>query len=105
MPTYAYACKACDYRGEHYQSFDEDALTTCGDCGGQLRKLFSSVGVMFKGSGFYRTDSRGGGRTSSLAPAKTDTPAASAAKSEPAASASVPSSDGGSSASTGALAS
>lgn len=58
MPTYAYACTVCDHRFDVQQSFSDDALTTCPECSGQLRKLFSSVGVVFKGSGFYRTDSR-----------------------------------------------
>lgn len=58
MPTYAYACTVCDHRFDVQQSFSDDALTTCPECAGQLRKLFSSVGVVFKGSGFYRTDSR-----------------------------------------------
>ncbi|ROS78724.1 FmdB family zinc ribbon protein [Cellulomonas sp. PhB143] len=60
MPTYAYACTACDHRFDIHQSFTDDALTTCPVCGGRLRKVFSSVGVTFKGSGFYRTDSRSG---------------------------------------------
>jgi len=58
MPTYAYACTACDHRLEVVQSFSDDALTVCPECGGRLRKVFGSVGVVFKGSGFYRTDSR-----------------------------------------------
>lgn len=60
MPTYQYACTECGHRFEQYQSFSEDALTVCGECGGRLRKVFNSVGVTFKGSGFYRTDSRSG---------------------------------------------
>ena len=60
MPTYAYACTACDHRFEIFQSFNEDSLTTCPECTGRLRKLFNAVGVVFKGSGFYRTDSRSG---------------------------------------------
>ncbi|MDO5628293.1 MAG: zinc ribbon domain-containing protein [Mobilicoccus sp.] len=58
MPTYAYACTACDHRFETVQSFTDDALTECPECAGRLRKLFNSVGVVFKGSGFYRNDSR-----------------------------------------------
>ena len=58
MPTYAYRCTVCGHELEAKQSFSDDALTVCPDCGGALRKLFSSVGVVFKGSGFYRTDSR-----------------------------------------------
>ena len=58
MPTYAYACTACDNRFDVHQSFSDDALTECPECTGRIRKLFSSVGIVFKGSGFYRTDSR-----------------------------------------------
>lgn len=58
MPTYAYACTDCDHHFEVRQSFTEDALTECPKCEGRLRKLFNAVGVVFKGSGFYRTDSR-----------------------------------------------
>ena len=60
MPTYAYACTACAHRFEVQQSFTDAALTTCPECEGRLRKLFNSVGIVFKGSGFYRTDSRNG---------------------------------------------
>lgn len=59
MPTYAYACTACDHRFDAVQSFTEDSLTLCPECGGSLRKQYGSVGVTFNGSGFYRTDSRG----------------------------------------------
>ncbi len=58
MPTYQYACTACSHSFEQFQSFSEDALTECPDCTGRLRKLFNAVGVVFKGSGFYRNDSR-----------------------------------------------
>ena len=58
MPTYSYACTECDNRFDAVQAFSEDALTTCPVCSGRLRKLFGSVGVVFKGSGFYRNDSR-----------------------------------------------
>ena len=64
MPTYAYACTACDHRFEVVQSFSEDSLTECPQCEGRLRKLFNAVGVVFKGSGFYRTDSRSGSSAS-----------------------------------------
>lgn len=63
MPTYAYACTACDHRFETVQAFSDATLTDCPECTGRLRKLFNSVGIVFKGSGFYRTDSRDGGRT------------------------------------------
>ena len=58
MPTYQYACTECDHAFEQFQSFSEDSLTECPQCQGRLRKLFNAVGVVFKGSGFYRTDSR-----------------------------------------------
>lgn len=58
MPTYSYACTECDDRFDVVQAFTDDTLTTCEKCSGRLRKLFNSVGVVFKGSGFYRTDSR-----------------------------------------------
>lgn len=58
MPTYVYACKNCGHRFEQYQSFSEDSLTTCPECTQEtLRKVFDSVGIVFKGSGFYSTDS------------------------------------------------
>ena len=60
MPTYQYACTACDERLEVVQKFTDDSLTTCEECGGSLRKVYSPVGIVFKGSGFYRTDSRNG---------------------------------------------
>ena len=58
MPTYAYACTACAHHFEAHQSFTESSLTVCPECSGRLRKVFQSVGVVFKGSGFYRNDSR-----------------------------------------------
>ena len=61
MPTYSYRCRDCDVAFDIQQSFDEDSLTVCPQCDGGLRKLFNTVGVVFKGSGFYRTDSRGAG--------------------------------------------
>lgn len=58
MPTYEYACKSCGEHLEVVQKFTDDALTTCPACGGQLRKVFGSIGISFKGSGFYKNDSR-----------------------------------------------
>ncbi len=58
MPVYEYACKSCGEHLEVAQSFKDDPLTTCPACGGPLRKVFGSIGITFKGSGFYRTDSR-----------------------------------------------
>jgi putative FmdB family regulatory protein len=60
VPTYQYACTACDHRFDAVQSFSDPSLTDCPVCSGRLRKVFSSVGIVFKGSGFYRTDSRSG---------------------------------------------
>jgi putative FmdB family regulatory protein len=58
VPTYAYACTECDHRFDAVQSFSDASLTDCPQCTGRLRKLFSAVGIVFKGSGFYRTDNR-----------------------------------------------
>jgi putative FmdB family regulatory protein len=58
MPTYEYACTSCGQHVEVVQSMTAEPLRTCGACGGQLRKVFSPIGIVFKGSGFYRTDSR-----------------------------------------------
>ncbi len=69
MPTYAYACTACGHAFEAVQSFSDDSLTVCPECDGRLRKVFSSVGVVFKGSGFYRNDARAGAKSSTLSPA------------------------------------
>ena len=63
MPTYQYACTECGDRSEAVQRFTDDPLTVCSTCGGKLRKIFSPVGIVFKGSGFYRTDSRNGSST------------------------------------------
>src|SRR5918995_5460562 len=68
VPTYQYACTECGHAFEQFQSFSDDALTQCPECDGRLRKLFNAVGVVFKGSGFYRNDSRDAG---SAAPAAT----------------------------------
>ncbi|HET7475370.1 MAG TPA: FmdB family zinc ribbon protein [Dermatophilaceae bacterium] len=83
MPTYAYACTECSHRFDIVQAFTDDSLTVCPACGGRLRKMFNAVGVVFKGSGFYRTDSRAAnGDTSPKepSPAKNgDSPAAASA--------------------------
>lgn len=92
MPTYSYACTQCDNRFDIVQSFTDDALTVCSECSGALRKLFNSVGIVFKGSGFYRTDSRNGSGTASEPAAKSDSSGSSSSSS---------SSSGSSSASTG----
>ncbi|TCB99706.1 FmdB family transcriptional regulator [Micromonospora zingiberis] len=64
MPTYQYACTACGHQLEAVQSFSDEPLTECPACEGRLRKMFNSVGIVFKGSGFYRTDSRSSGSES-----------------------------------------
>ena len=64
MPTYAYACKQCGHRFDAVQSFADQTLTECPECGGILRKEYGSIGVTFNGSGFYRTDSRSGEKKS-----------------------------------------
>ena len=65
VPTYEYRCRSCGDELEVVQSFSDDPLTECPSCGGQLRKVFGSIGVTFKGSGFYKTDSRSSGSSSS----------------------------------------
>ncbi len=76
MPTYQYVCGQCDAPLEAVQSFSDDALTTCPECKAEaLKKVYGSVGVVFKGSGFYRNDSRG--TTSSATPSATDSSSAS----------------------------
>jgi putative FmdB family regulatory protein len=75
VPTYSYACTECGNRFDVVQAFTDDALTTCQQCSGRLRKLFNSVGVVFKGSGFYRTDSRESAKSSTNGSAKTDSSA------------------------------
>ncbi|WP_043628589.1 FmdB family zinc ribbon protein [Nonomuraea candida] len=90
MPTYQYACNDCGEQLEVVQKFTDDALTVCPDCQGSLRKVFSAVGIVFKGSGFYRTDNRSSSSTST-----SGTSAASSSK-----SGESKSSDSGSSTST-----
>ncbi|RZD87667.1 FmdB family zinc ribbon protein [Streptomyces albidoflavus] len=87
MPTYQYQCTECGEGLEAVQKFTDDALTVCPSCEGRLKKVFSAVGIVFKGSGFYRNDSRGA--SSSSAPASSSKPAE---KSEKAASGSSSSS-------------
>jgi putative FmdB family regulatory protein len=94
MPTYEYACTECGDRTEVVQSIADAPLTTCTVCGGRLRKVFSPVGIVFKGSGFYRTDSRGKARK----PAETT--ASSDAKDSKGSKDKASSSDGGSSSTT-----
>ncbi len=70
MPTYEYACTSCGHRLEAVQSFSDDALTECPECGGELRKVYAPVGIVLKGSGFYKTDSRAAARSGNGAGAK-----------------------------------
>lgn len=72
MPTYEYACTSCGHRLEVNQSFSDEPLTTCPECGGALRKVFGSVGIVLKGPGFYRTDSRSASATSRAKETGTD---------------------------------
>ncbi|SMQ16904.1 putative regulatory protein, FmdB family [Streptomyces sp. Ag82_O1-12] len=67
MPTYQYQCTECGEGLEAVQKFTDDALTECPNCAGRLKKVFSAVGIVFKGSGFYRNDSRGSSSSSSPA--------------------------------------
>ncbi|WP_079063334.1 FmdB family zinc ribbon protein [Peterkaempfera griseoplana] len=105
MPTYQYQCTECGSGLEAVQKFTDDALTECPQCKGRLRKVFSAVGVVFKGSGFYRTDSRSsssssvGSKTAAAAPsgASSSTSSSSGGDSSPK---SAPASGGGSSSST-----
>ncbi|HVF03811.1 MAG TPA: FmdB family zinc ribbon protein [Frankiaceae bacterium] len=90
MPTYQYACTACAERLEVVQRYTDDPLAECPSCGGALRKVFSPVGVVFKGSGFYKTDSRSSSSSSST-PSKSADPAPAS----PASSAAPSSSDSG----------
>ena len=81
MPTYQYACTECGHFFEAVQSFSDDSLTVCPECDGRLRKVFNAVGVVFKGSGFYRTDSRGSSSSDSST-SSSGTESATATKTE-----------------------
>lgn len=85
MPTYQYACTECGHAFDQFQSFSDASLTECPECGGKLRKVFSAAGVVFKGSGFYRTDSRSGS-SSSTSSASSTTSSSSTSSPAPAAS-------------------
>ncbi len=97
MPTYQYACTECGHEFEQFQSFSEDTLTVCPVCSGRLRKLFNAVGVVFKGSGFYRTDSRATSTSSTPATASTSGSDSSSTTSEKSSSSSTSDSSSGSS--------
>ncbi|MFF3319299.1 FmdB family zinc ribbon protein [Streptomyces sp. NPDC003035] len=106
MPTYQYQCTECGEGLEAVQKFTDDALTECPSCKGRLKKVFSAVGIVFKGSGFYRNDSRGSSSSSSAAsssskPASTAS-STSSSDSKPAASSSTTSTSSSSSSSSSA---
>jgi putative FmdB family regulatory protein len=82
VPTYSYACTDCGNRFDAVQSFTDAALTTCSECNGRLRKLFGNVGVVFKGSGFYRTDSRESAKSASNGSATSSESTSSSSSSE-----------------------
>lgn len=103
VPTYAYTCTECGHAFDIHQSFSDAALTTCPSCDGRLRKVFSSVGVVFKGSGFYRTDSRSSSTATTAAGASNTNgngTTSAGAKPAPSTSGSTTSSSSGSSSST-----
>ena len=102
MPTYQYACTACDEQLEVVQKFTDDALTECPSCNGRLRKVFSAVGIVFKGSGFYRTDSRSSNGSGSGSSSKSSSNGSSSSSSESSKSDSSSSSSSSSSTSTAA---
>jgi len=83
VPTYQYQCTECGEGLEAVQKFTDDALTECPNCGGRLKKVFSAVGIVFKGSGFYRNDSRGSSSSSSpsSAPKSSDSSSSSTSSS------------------------
>ncbi|MCX4581571.1 FmdB family zinc ribbon protein [Streptomyces sp. NBC_01481] len=93
MPTYQYQCTECGEGLEAVQKFTDDALTVCPNCEGRLKKVFSAVGIVFKGSGFYRNDSRGSSSSSSPASSGASTPS-TGAKSSDAKPAASPSTNG-----------
>ena len=108
VPTYQYACKetACGHRFEAVQSFSDDPIDVCPVCEGQVRKVFSTVGIVFKGSGFYRTDSRENAKsTNGSSPNESSSNGSGEKKSEAASSSSSTESSGSSSSGSAAKAS
>lgn len=100
MPTYDYRCADCGHEFEAHQSFSDDALTECPECGGSVKKRFSAVGISFKGSGFYKNDARGSsGSSGSTSSGSTSTSAGSSDSGS--ASTTTPASSSSPSASTG----
>ena len=100
MPTYSYACTECGDRFDAVQAFSDSALTTCAKCNGRLRKLFGNVGVVFKGSGFYRTDSRESSKSSAKSSTNGSASSESTSSSSSSEKSSSTSSNGSSSSST-----
>ncbi|MEU2790115.1 FmdB family zinc ribbon protein [Streptomyces sp. NPDC007100] len=100
MPTYQYQCTACGEGLEAVQKFTDDALTECPACQGRLKKVFSAVGIVFKGSGFYRNDSRGSSSSSTPASSSSSTSASSSTGSSSSSSGSDSKSSSGDSSST-----
>jgi putative FmdB family regulatory protein len=106
MPTYSYRCTECGHAFDIQQAFTDDSLTVCPSCGGNLRKLFSAVGVTFNGSGFYRNDSRAAAKASSKTASSSSSAASSSASdSSSSASESKPSTPAPASTSTASTAS
>ncbi|MUL85335.1 MULTISPECIES: FmdB family zinc ribbon protein [unclassified Mycolicibacterium] len=102
MPTYSYACTECGNRFDAVQAFSDDALTACPKCSGKLRKLFGSVGVVFKGSGFYRTDNRESSKSSANGSAKSSESSSSSTSSDSSSSSTSSSASSSSSSSSSA---
>jgi putative FmdB family regulatory protein len=100
VPTYSYACTECGNRFDAVQAFSDAALTTCPECNGRLRKLFGNVGVVFKGSGFYRNDSRESAKSSSNGSTSSSESTTSSSSSEKSEKSSSASSNGSGSASS-----
>lgn len=101
MPTYQYQCTECGEGLEAVQKFTDDALTECPNCQGRLKKVFSAVGIVFKGSGFYRNDSRGSSSSSSPASKSSGASASSSSSDSGSGSGSGSSASSGSSSSSG----
>ncbi|MFI0739919.1 FmdB family zinc ribbon protein [Streptomyces sp. NPDC021100] len=104
MPTYQYQCTECGEGLEAVQKFTDDALTVCPSCDGRLKKVFSAVGIVFKGSGFYRNDSRGSSSSSTLASSSSKTSSSSSASSSSSSTSGSSSSGSGSTTTTSSAA-
>ena len=104
MPTYEYACKSCGEHVEVVQSFKDEPLTDCPACGGPLRKVFGSIGIAFKGSGFYKTDSRPAAKSDADGGKSADSRASSASSSSDSGTSSPSSGAGKSSTGSGSAA-